>query len=208
MTRFSLLRLAAPLCAIAILTSCAGTKVVNQWQTDAGPISPASKLAVIVMMPEELLRQSVEQAVADKINAAGGNAVVSSNISGMRGKLSREKAEPALKAAGVDAAVVVFLTSATKGEKLVRSDYYLKHEGTGMTYDWFAPQFVEVYSVQQGAGYYDQTRQLFLESTYYALPSVEARWTIVTESGNLERQDIANAITGKIISQMKRDGTL
>jgi len=208
MTRFSQLRLTASLCAIALLTSCAGTKVVNQWQTDAGPISPASKLAVIVMMPEELMRQSVEQAFTDKINEAGGNAVVSSNIQGMRGKLSREKAEPALKAAGVDAALVVFLTSLAKGEKLVRSDYYLKHEGSGMTYNWFAPQFVEVYSVQQGAGYYEQTRHVFVESTYYALPSVEARWTIVTESSAIEYRDAAKAIAGKIISQMRGDGTL
>ncbi len=208
MTRFSQFRLAVSLCAIALLTSCAGTKVVNEWHADSGNVSPANKLAVIVMMPEELMRQSVEQAVADKINEAGGNAVVSSNIRGMRGKLSREKAEPALKAAGVDAAVVVFLTGAAKGEKLERSDYYLQHEGTAMYYDWFAPQFVEVYSIQEGAGYYDQTRHVFLESTYYALPSVEPRWTIVTESSNLERQDVAKAITGKIISQMKKDGTL
>ncbi len=212
MTRIPFLRVTfyLPIAALlaAFLTACSTTKVVNEWHADSGDVSPANKLAVIVMMPEELLRQSVEQAVADKINGVGGTAVVSSNIRGMRGKLNREKAESALKAAGVDAAVVVFLTSAAKGAKLIRSDYYLKHKGSTMYYDWFSPKFTEVYSIQEGAEYYDQTRHIFLESTYYALPSAEARWTIVTESSNLERQDVAKAVAGKIISQMKKDGTL
>ena len=137
MTRIKFLRVTAFLLVSSVLTACATTKVVNEWHADSGNVSPANKLAVIVMMPEELMRQSVEQAVVDKINEAGGNAVVSSNIRGMRGKLSREKAEPALKAASVDAAVVVFLTHATKGEKLERSDYYLQHEGTAMYYGVF-----------------------------------------------------------------------
>ena len=47
MTRISLLRLAVYMCAITVLTSCAGTKVVHQWHTDAGPGSKASKLAVV-----------------------------------------------------------------------------------------------------------------------------------------------------------------
>ncbi len=94
------------------------------------------------------------------------------------------------------------------GQSVLYGGSLVTSYGTGMTYDWFAPQFVEVYSVQQGAGYYDQTRHIFLESTYYALPSGEARWTIVTESSNLERQDVAKAVAGKIISQMKKDGTL
>ena len=196
------------LCAIAALTSCSGTKVVHQWQTDAGPISPPEKLAVIAMAPEEGMRHAVENMISGQINSAGGNAVSSTTIRGMRGKLTREKAEEALKAAGADAVVVVFITGGVKGEKLQRSDYYLQHEGSVSYYNWMAPQFAEVYSIQQGPGYYEQERTLFLESTYYQFPSADARWTIITESSALEYRATAKALSGKIITQMKKDGSL
>lgn len=208
MTRFALLRLTVSLCVIAMLSACSGTKIVQQWQTDAGPISPAKKIAVIAMAGEESMRGAVEVAMAELINSAGGNAVASSKIRGMQGRLSREKAEAALKNTDVDAVVVVFITGVAKGAKLQRSDYYLQHEGTVAYSAWLSPQFVEVYSVQQGAGYYEQERALILESTYYQFPTAEARWIIVTESSALEYRDTVKALTGKIISQMKRDGAM
>ena len=92
----------------------------------------------------------------------------------------------ALTEACADAVVVVFITGAVKGERLERADYYLQHEGTMMYNDWFSPQITEVYTVHEGAGYYEQERTLFLESRYLVFPSQEARWTMITESSALE----------------------
>ncbi len=151
---------------------------------------------------------SFEQVLTDEILGAGGNAVSSSDIRGMRGRLTRERAERALEADGVDAVVVVFLKGAMRGEELQRADYYLQHEASGMYYDWFTPQFTEVYSIQEGAGFYDQERHLFVESTYYDLDAEQARWTMITDSSALEYRDTAKAISGRIVSRMKRDGSL
>lgn len=193
---------------LAALAGCRTTSVVRDFQLDTPAPPKPDKIAVVVMLPEELQRLSVERVVVDEIRKAGGNARASSEIRGMRGRLDRAKAEKALKAWGADSVVVVFLRGAMKGEELERSDYYLVNVGGGMTYNWFAPQFVEVYAVVEGAGYYDQERELYVESTYYDFRSDESRWTIVTKSTALEYRDTAKSISGKIVSKMKRDGSL
>jgi hypothetical protein len=208
MNSFLLRRLTFFVFAIVVLASCSGTKVVSKWHTDAGPISPPKLLAVIAMAPEEGMRLAVEKLMAEEINGAGGHAVASTTIKGMRGKLTREKAELALKEVGADAVVVVFITGGGKGAKLQRSDYHLQYVGSATSYNWLSPQFVDVYTVQEGPGYYEQERTLNLESTYYQLPAAAARWAIVTESSALEYRETAKVLTGKIITEMKKDGTL
>ncbi|MFT5140129.1 MAG: hypothetical protein ACI9H8_001571 [Lysobacterales bacterium] len=208
MPKFQIVRVFICVCATAVLASCSGTKIINQWHTDAGPISPPKMLAVIAMAPEEGMRFAIEKLMADQINDAGGHAVASTSIKGMRGKLTREKAEAALKEVGADAVVVVFITGGGKGEKLQRSDYHLQYVGSATSYNWLSPQFVDVYTVQEGPGYYEQTRTLNLESTYYQFPAEAARWAIVTKSSALEYRETAKVLTGKIIGQMKKDGSL
>lgn len=196
------------LMATGVLASCQTTSVVRDYQLGTPSPGRPGKIAVVVMLPDELQRFSVEQVLVKDIEKSGGTARASSEIRGMRGRLTREKAEQALSAWGADSVVVVFLRGGMKGEELERSDYYLKHVGGGMTYNWFAPQFVETYAVVEGAGYYDQERTLYVESSYYDLRSREARWTIVTQSTALEYRDTAKSISGKIVSRMKRDGAL
>jgi hypothetical protein len=208
MTQSKLFRFSISLLLLVFLTACSGTKVVHQWQNDKGEGVLAEKLAVVAMAPEEGMRHAVENVLVEQINKAGGNAVSSSTIRGMRGKLTREKAEVALKEAGADAVVVVFITGARKGAKLERSDYYLQHEGSVMYNNWLSPQFAEVYSIQEGAGYYEQERTLILESTYYQFPSAQARWTIITESSALEYRATAKVLGTKITAEMKKDGAL
>jgi hypothetical protein len=191
-----------------LLAGCQTTSVVRDFQLGTPAPAKPGKIAVVVMLPDELQRLSVERVLVDEINKSGGDAKASSEIRGMRGRLNRAKAEAALKSWGADAVVVVFLRGAMKGEELERSDYYLVHVGGGMTYNWFAPQFVETYAVVEGAGYYAQERTLYVESTYYDFRSEESRWTIVTESTALEYRDTAKSISGKIVNKMKRDGSL
>ena len=208
MTNTPLLRTALTILAIVMLTACSGTKVVKQWHSGASPTTPSKKLAVIAMMPEEGMRHLVENKIAEQINLAGGSAVSSTSIPGMRGKLTREKAVAALEEAGADGVLVIFITGLRKGEELERADYHVDHVGTATTYNWLSPQFVEVYTITEGEGFYEQERTLVLETTYLDYPSVDARWIIVTESSNMEYRDTSNLLAAKVITQMKKDGTL
>jgi hypothetical protein len=129
----------------------------------------------------------------------------------MSGRLTRETAEPALKAASVDAIIVVFLTGGGKGERLERADYYAVNVGSGFYgtgYGWFSPVYVDVYTVVEGAGFYDQQNYLYAETSYFDLVEDRVKWSMITRSENLEYNDTAKSVAKKIVSEMKSTGTL
>jgi len=201
------------LMAVALLLSgcIKSTKVVSEWQADKNEIDKRERIAVIAMMPEALQRLTVEQEIVSVLRKSGRNALVSSDIPGMAGRLTRERAEPALKAASVDAIIVVFITSGGKGERLERADYYAVQVGSGFYgygYGWFAPTFTNVYTVREGAGYYDQENYVYVESTYFDIIDDRAKWSMITRSKDIERQDAANGVARKIVAKMKSSGTM
>ncbi len=118
----------------------------------------------------------------------------------MSGRLTRETAEPALKAASVDAIIVIFLTSGGKGERLERADYYAVQVDSGFYgtgYGWFAPTYANVYTVVEGAGFYDQENFLYAETTYFDIVDDRAKWSMITRSKNLEYNDTAKSVAEK-----------
>jgi hypothetical protein len=209
MTRFSL-RALAVLAVLVLLSACQSTKVISQW--DAGSdINKRERIAVVAMMPESLQRLTVEQEVVRVMRKSGRNALVSSDIPGLSGRLSRETAEPALRAASVDAIVVIFMTSGGKGERLERADYYAQLVGSGFYgggYGWFGPSYANVYTVVEGAGYYEQENFLYVETTYFDIVDDRAKWSMITKSKDLDHNDTARDVSKKIVSMMKSTGTL
>ena len=145
------------------------------------------------------------------LRKSGRYALVSSDIPGLSGQVSRETVEPALKAASVDALIVVFITGGGKGERLERADYYAVQVGSGFYgggYGWFTPVYTNVYTVREGAGFYDQEGFLYVETTYFDIIEDRAKWSMITRSKNLEYSDKANSVAKKIVSKMKSTGTL
>ncbi len=85
------------------------------------------------------------------LRKSGANAVESSELVGMRGELTRETVEVALRNANADAVIIVFVIGGGGGESYERSDYWLQNVGSGV-YGWYAPHFYDVYTVRQGPG--------------------------------------------------------
>jgi hypothetical protein len=211
MTRISL-RSFAVVVAILLLSGCnKSTKVISEWDAGRDNTSNRDRIAVVAMMPEALQRMSIEQEIVDVLRKSGRNALVSSDIPGLSGRLTRETAEPALRAASVEALVVVFITSGGKGERLERADYYAVQVGSGFYgggYGWFSPVYTNVYTVREGAGFYDQENFVYVETTYFDIVEDRSKWSMITRSKNLEYNDTANSIAKKIVSKMKSTGTL
>ena len=206
------LRTLAVMAVILLLSACnKSTKVISEWDAGRENIDKRERIAVIAMMPESLQRLSIEQEIVDVLRKSGRNALVSSDIPGLSGRLAREAAEPALKAASVDAIIVVFITGSGKGERLERADYYAVSVGSGFYgggYGWFTPTYTNVYTVVEGAGYYDQERIVYAETTYFDVVEDRAKWSMITRSKSLEYNDTANSVAKKIVSKMKSTGTL
>ena len=197
---------------VLLLSGCLkSTKVISDWEADKSEIDKRERIAVIAMMPEALQRLVVEQEVVSVLRKSGRNALVSSDIPGMAGRLSRERAEPALKAASVDAIIVIFVTSGGKGERLERADYYAVHVGSGFYgggYGWMTPTYTNVYTVVEGAGFYAQENYVYVEATYFDIVDDRAKWSMITRSKDIEQQDAAKGVSKKIVSIMKSTGTL
>ena len=206
------LRSVAVITVVLLMSGCnRNIKVISEWDAGRDNIDKRERIAVVAMMPESLQRLTVEQEIVRVLRKSGRNALVSSDIPGLSGRLTRETAEPALKAASVDAVIVVFLTSGGKGERLERADYYAVHVGSGFygTGDgWFAPTYVNVYTVVEGSGYYDQENFLYAETSYFDITEDLVKWSMITRSKNLEYNDTAKSVAEKILRKMKSTGTL
>ena len=206
------LRSIAVITVVLLLSGCSkNIRVISEWDAGRDNIEKRERIAVVAMMPESLQRLAVEQEIVSVMRKKGRNALVSSDIPGLSGRLTRETAEPALRAASVDAIVVVFMTSGGKGERLERADYYAVNVGSGFYgggYGWFAPTYTNVYTVVEGAGFYAQENYLYVETTYFDIVEDRAKWSMITRSENLEYNDTAKTVAGKIVSKMRSTGTL
>lgn len=210
MIRMSL-RALAVVAALLTLSACQSTKVISEWDAGRDSIDKRERIAVVAMMPESLQRLTVEQEIVRVMRGSGRNALVSSDIPGLSGRLTRETAEPALKAASVDAIIVVFMTSGGKGERLERADYYTQLVGSGFYsggYGYFTPGYTNVYTVREGAGFYDQENFVYVETTYFDIVDDKAKWSMITRSKDLDNNDTAKDVSKKIVSKMKSTGTL
>lgn len=210
MIRMSL-RALVVMAVLLALGGCASTKVISEWDAGRDDINKRERIAVVAMMPESLQRLTVEQEIVSVLRDAGRNALVSSDIPGLSGRLVRETAEPALRAASVDAVIVVFMTSGGKGERLERADYYAVMVGSGFYgggYGWFAPTYGNVYTVVEGQGFYEQQNFIYVETTYFDIVEDRAKWSMITRSKDLDHNDTAKDISKQIAKKMRSTGTL
>jgi hypothetical protein len=195
---------------LLVLAACAQTQVVDSWKTEKPITNKPDKVAVIVVLPEALMRKAVEIDVAAVLKKKGTNAVVSSEIRGMsggiRGEIDAEAATKLLRAADVDGVVVMFYAGGGVSEGYVRSDYWMQHVGSGMGYSWGRPYFTNVYTVRQGPGWTDTRTIAYVESSFYDMETEEPIWRIVTKTKDTEHTDGAVDIARQIASQMNRAG--
>jgi hypothetical protein len=208
-SRSILLIVAAPL----IFSACAQTKVVDSWKSDIKVGSKPSKVAVIAVLPEALMRKAVEIDVAKILVDKGLPAVPASNLPGLsggiRGEIDPEVATGLLRQADIDGIIVMFYSGGGASEGYVRSDYWAQYLGSGSSYGWGRPYFTgmtSVYTIRQGPGWADFKTTAYVETSYYDMDSEEPLWRIVTFTKDVEHTDAARDIAQKAASEMRSAG--
>jgi len=201
------------LATLLLLAACAQTSVIDNWRTDQTVTNKPDKVAVIAVLPEALMRESVEVDVARILVDKGTPAVPSSRVPGMsggiRGEIDTEAATGLLRKANVDGVIVMFYSGGSRSEGYERSDYWLEYLGSGVAYNWGRPYFTgftDVYTVRKGPGWADYQEGAYVESSYYDMETELPVWRIVTLTKDLEHADAASDIAGKIASQMRSAG--
>jgi len=208
----TMIRVALLVLAAGALYACGTTKVLETWESDSAVREEPQRLAVLVVWPDQLQRLAVERDMAAQLRDKGANAVESSGIPGMRGQLTPETVEVALRNANVDGLILVFLIGGGGGDSYERADYWMQHVGSGMVgYGWYNPYyagFYDVYVVREGPGFEEKTTQIFLETTYVDVRRLERVWSIITRSKDIEYQDVAARLTDRVVSEMKKSDQL
>lgn len=202
-SRISLFRAALAVGAALLLSACGTTKVVDTWESDTAETEVPEKVAVLVAWPDDLQRLVIERDVVANLRDAGANAVESAELPGMRGNLTRETVEKALRNANADAAIIVFIIGGGASAGYERADYWLQNIGTGVG-GWYSPYFYDVYTVREGPGWEDRTTELMLETVYVDVRRIQRVWSMVTQSKDIEYQDVAARLSDRIVKQMKR----
>lgn len=216
MSNTSILRAARGLALVlsaVLFTACAQTRVVDSWQLDQEVDHKPDKVAVVAVLPEALMRESVEVDIARILADKGTPAVPSSRIPGMsggiRGEIDPEAATALLREANVDGVVVLFYTGGEQTGEYERSNYWTEYLGSGVGYggyNWATPYFVDVYTIRQGADIVSTAQTIYVESSYYDLETELPVWRIVTRTKDIEHVDAATDIAGKIASEMRSAG--
>lgn len=201
----------AGLSMLVLLAGCsAGTRMVDSWRTDQPVTHKPEKVAVIVAVPDALMRQAIEIDVATILQKKGIPAVAGSNLPGLsggiRGKIDTERVGAILRKDGADGVIVSFYAGGGREGEYVRADYYTEYEGTAVGYGWAQPYFVDVYSVHKAEDIHDFTLTTYVETSYYDLESEQSVWRIVTRTKDVEHTDAARDIAGKIATQMSTAG--
>ncbi len=196
---------------LLLLSSCSTTKVMSAWEADHGETDRRERIAVVAMIPEALQRLTVEQEIVRVLRKGGRNALISSDIPGLAGRLSRARAEPALKAASVDALVVVFFTRSGKGDRKESADYYTSEVNPDFFdrgYNWFVPQFANTNKVKRNSDFFTQKSYVYVETNYFDIIDDFSKWSMITRSKNLEYNNTSNSVAKEIVAKMKSTGTL
>ena len=107
-----------------------------------------------------------------------------------------------MRNAGADGVVVVFVIGGGQRAALKRRDYWLHNVGTAVE-GWYRPHFYDVYTARDGAGWSERQNNLLLETVYADVRRVERVWSMVTETDDLEFQDLVARLADRIVDQMK-----
>ncbi len=200
---------AALLLAALLLAGCGAvhTKTVDSWKTDQPVTHKPTKVAVITVLPDDLMREATEVDVAKILQDKGVPAVASSRLPGMgggiRGEIDAKAAAELLRSNDVDGVVVMFYAGGGERDHYVRADYWAEYVGTGVGYNWAQPYFVDVYTIHQGADIVNFQVNAYVESSYYDLVTKQPVWRIVTEIKDVEHTDAARDLAKKIASEMR-----
>jgi len=195
-----------------LFSACSQVKVVDRWKAEDPVTHKPQKVAVMAVLPDALMRESVEIDAVKILKKKGTPAVVSSDIPGMsggiRGEIDVEVATGLLKQADVDGIIVMFYAGGGE-KKYERSDYWLEYLGTGTAYNWGYPYFTgftEVYAIQQGPGYTQFKTTAYVETSYYDIATEQPVWRFVTYTKDVEHSDTVKSVSETAAREMHSAG--
>ena len=159
-----------------LFISCgASTKFQNTWLNPEAKPLQFKKVLVLVISPDESIRQAVENRMAAKFKRAEG--IASHTILSKQEIDNVELAKAKVKGMGIDGAVTLQAVRASEKTKYVASRYYPDPYAFWNYYSYAWPTVFE-------SGFVDATRIVQVETKIFSLADEKMIWAGISESSD------------------------
>jgi len=178
---------------VALLSACASSRSVMEWQDEAYQ-GRLDNILVIAVFEENGIRRSIEDAYVEKLKELSISATPGYSLLSSTTELSRETVEAAIGGTDIDSVLVTRLIGVEQVEQYHPPTYYGYYGG----YDSFYRHSM----AHSSPGYYSSYKLLKLETNLYDATMGELVWSMQSESMDSPApQDI---IKGQVVLTVKR----
>lgn len=198
--------------ALAILTSCSSTSVVNSWKDPSETVAGQNfqKVMVVALMKNEATRRNIENEIAainpglikpsyDQFNALTEN-------------LSKDEKMKILHDEKYDGVITMRLVSKEKETNYVpgRTTYYAGYPGYLGYYGGYFGGWYGMYGAQYYTpSYYSESTYYLVETNIFSLTKNKLIWSGTTKTlAGSELMPMVDDVIKSVRSEMQKDGSM
>ncbi|MGA8892566.1 MAG: hypothetical protein WB493_13425 [Anaeromyxobacteraceae bacterium] len=195
-----LLRASAPLLAVAILSSCTTTNLVQTWRDPNYRSRPVNRVFVIAVIPNDMYRVQFENAMAQALIAKGFQAATAASVF-PPGQLDKEKVQQYVLDNQVDLVIVQRLNKQTTAEYVPPTVAYVPPAPYyGGWYGAYGYGYGAVYS----PGYMTEETNVVADTNVYSVNPEALVWsgnsnTFNVQDGQSAAQSLASSLVADLI---------
>ena len=190
---------------LLLLASCASTRITGEWR-DAAYDKSISKILVVGMSANTVLRRSYEDSLVSHFNDHGVEAVSGATILPEDKEVSKETIKKAVEGKGFDAVLVTRLVGVDEQHTYVStSDYAPPAPYYRNFYDYYNRTYPTVYR----RDYLVTDTIVTLETNIYDVETGNLIWAITSESFNPDQaNDLAKYLSDIIVDKLAKEGLI
>ena len=183
---------------LALLASCASTKVVEQW-TDPSFDARLKYILVLSLNDTDQSRRVLENGFLSELKQRKIRSMVSYKLIPGNGDINKEKVQAAIAGSDIDGVLVLRPVKVTKEQRDVRSDAsYTRYDDFYAYVGTYRPNY-DAYTVEDTI--------VHLEANLYAVDGAKLIWSGKTESFNpIDRETLLSEFVKVILDQIGRTG--
>jgi hypothetical protein len=194
-----LLRASAPLLAVAILSSCTTTNLVQTWRDPNYRSRPVNRVFVVAVIPNDMYRVQFENAMAQALIAKGFQAATAASIF-PPGQLDKEKVQQYVLDNQVDLVIVQRLNKQTTAEYVPPSVAYVPPAPYyGGWYGAYGYGYGAVYS----PGYMTEETSVIADTNVYSVNPEALVWSGNSNTFNVQDgQSAAQSLAASLVADL------
>jgi len=197
--------------AVTLIAACNSTKILTSWKAEDFTPQKLNKILVIGMMgaKDETIRQTVESAMVQQLQANGANAVAATQQYGPRTfrDMKEEDAVKMVAKDNFDGVMVVELIDKSKERNYTPGYVSYTPYAIGRGHWW--PHYAMLYDRIYAPGYYTTTTNFTLEVNLYDAKNEKLEYSAQARSFDPgSAQNLAMDFSKTVVADMVKQGIL